>query len=221
MCCLACWASCITASQAARHRAHASAFAAHATAVWQFSVVDRRWTALPPATAAQPAARDYAGGTLVGDQLFVFGGRYGGEFGCGRVLRGPHFTFLWAASLPACPWPPRALSAPASPCRHAGAPGAAAVSRPIGDRWLFDLQTRTWRQLPVRGLSPLPRFLFSWAHVQMNGSRGPSDQLLIFGGEGGAAGHADSLWGALPAGLAVEAAARVCSVGGRGCWPLD
>lgn len=57
---------------------HAPTLAAR-PAVWQFSVADRRWTALPPATAAQPAARDYAGGTLFNDRLFVFGGRFGGE----------------------------------------------------------------------------------------------------------------------------------------------
>ena len=58
------------------------------------------------------------------------------------------------------------------------------ASRPIGDRWMFDLQARTWVQLPIRGLSPLPRFLF--ASTQYSPDGGAADQFLLFGGQTGA-----------------------------------
>jgi hypothetical protein len=52
---------------------------------------------------------------------------------------------------------------------------------------MFDLQARTWVQLPIRGLSPLPRFLF--ASTQYSPDGGAADQFLLFGGQTGALRH--------------------------------
>ncbi|PRW59710.1 leucine-zipper-like transcriptional regulator 1 isoform X1 [Chlorella sorokiniana] len=64
--------------------------------------------------------------------------------------------------------------------------------RPIGDRWLFDLQSRQWRQLPVRGMSPLPRFLFGYAQYTPTG--GGADRFVLFGGQTGASCKLNDVW---------------------------
>ena len=56
---------------------------------------------------------------------------------------------------------------------------------PPSQRRLFDLQSRQWRQLPVRGMSPLPRFLFGYTQYSPPG--GGADQFVLFGGQTGAA----------------------------------
>lgn len=53
-------------------------------------------------------------------------------------------------------------------------------------RRLFDLQSRQWRQLPVRGMSPLPRFLFGY--TQYSPAGGGADRFVLFGGQTGALG---------------------------------
>lgn len=45
--------------------------------VWSFDLASKRWTPLPPATAVQPAARDFHGGALWNGRLFIYGGRFG------------------------------------------------------------------------------------------------------------------------------------------------
>lgn len=70
--------------------------------------------------------------------------------------------------------------------------GSGSASWPIGDRWLFSLDTREWRQLPIRGLSPLPRFLFSSA--QFSPAGGGADQFLVFGGETGSGCKLNDVW---------------------------
>lgn len=65
----------------------------------------------------------------------------------------------------------------------AGTPGGLA-SHPIGDRFVFDLQARTWRQLPIRGMSPLPRWMF--ASTQFAPTGGGAETFLLFGGQTGA-----------------------------------
>ena len=57
---------------------------------------------------------------------------------------------------------------------------------------MFDLQERSWVQLPIRGLSPLPRFLFGWAQFSPVG--GGADQLAIFGGETGSGCKLNDAW---------------------------
>lgn len=106
--------------------------------MWSFDLATSRWTPLPPATAAQPAARDHHGAALSGSRLYIFGGRFG---------------------------------------------TVAEAGRPLGDRWVFDLDARTWWQLPVRGLSPLPRHMFGYAQFAPPGAA--ADQLIIFGGQTG------------------------------------
>lgn len=54
---------------------------------------------------------------------------------------------------------------------------------------LFDLQQRQWRQLPVRGIAPLPRFLFGFAQYTPAG--GGADRFVMFGGRTGALRGAD------------------------------
>jgi hypothetical protein len=67
------------------------------------------------------------------------------------------------------------------------------ASRPLGDRWLFDLRSRTWSMLPVRGLSPLPRFLFASTQYTPAGD-GAHDRLLVFGGETGGGCALNDAW---------------------------
>ncbi|PSC68385.1 galactose oxidase [Micractinium conductrix] len=134
-----------------------------------------------------------------GSSLIIHGGRsevYGS------------FTDVWSFSLAGHRWSPllptRAVQ-PAPRDSHAavlwqgrlliyggrfGSPGEA--YRPIGDRWVFDLQERSWVQLPIRGLSPLPRFLFGWAQFSPVG--GGADQLAIFGGETGSGCKLNDAW---------------------------
>lgn len=81
---------------------------------------------------------------------------------------------------------------PAPPLPHCGAGSGGAASWPIGDRWLFDLSSREWRQLPIRGLSPLPRFLFSSA--QLSPGDGAADQFVVFGGETGGGCKLNDVW---------------------------
>lgn len=59
---------------------------------------------------------------------------------------------------------------------------------------LFDLQSRQWRQLPVRGMSPLPRFLFGY--TQFSPAGGGADRFVLFGGQTGAllGGRAAGSW---------------------------
>ncbi len=70
--------------------------------------------------------------------------------------------------------------------------GSGSASWPIGDRWLFNLDTREWRQLPIRGLSPLPRFLFS--STQYSPAGGGADQFVVFGGETGGECRLNDVW---------------------------
>ena len=53
----------------------------------------------------------------------------------------------------------------------------------------------TWRQLPVRGMSPLPRFSFGAAPFAP-GDGGSGPQLLVFGGVTGAACALNDVWSA-------------------------
>ncbi|KAL4458419.1 hypothetical protein ABPG75_013284 [Micractinium tetrahymenae] len=118
------------------------------------------------------------------------------------------FTDVWAFSLASGHWkplPPARAVQPA-PREHHGAAlyngqlfifggrygSGASASWPIGDRWLFDLATREWRQLPIRGLSPLPRFLFSSA--QFSPAGGGADQFVVFGGETGSGCKLNDVW---------------------------
>lgn len=118
------------------------------------------------------------------------------------------FADVWLFSLEDNRWQPlpqATMALPAPRDQHAlaayggkllmfggrlSAPGMAA--RPLGDRWLFDLGSMTWSMLPVRGLSPLPRFLA--ASTQYAPATGGPDELLVFGGETGSGCKLNDAW---------------------------
>lgn len=68
---------------------------------------------------------------------------------------------------------------PPAPLEHTNTPPPAPWPRR-----LFDLESRQWRQLPVRGMSPLPRFLFGF--TQYSPASGGADRFVLFGGQTGA-----------------------------------
>jgi hypothetical protein len=121
------------------------------------------------------------------------------------------FADVWLFSLEGTRWQPMPQATAALPAardqhalaayggkllmfggRFSPAPGMEAAARPLGDRWLFDLASRSWRMLPVRGLSPLPRFLFAYA--QYAPAVGGPDQLLVFGGQTGSGCKLNDVW---------------------------
>lgn len=124
------------------------------------------------------------------------------------VMHGGHsevygsFSDVWLFDVGAQRWtpaPPATSAQPAARSHHGatlwdgrlfvfggqfGAPaGAAGCGRPLGDRWYFQLDSRTWTQLPVRGIAPLPRYTFASALRDPGDGSGP--RLVLFGGQTG------------------------------------
>ena len=147
------------------------------------------FTLLPPGDTAPPVRAD---GTIAYDpatrDLYLFGG-----------LDGAAYNDLWVYSLPSRRWtelrPPGAIPAARfghtlvydSARRRLILFGGRSAAGPLDDTWVFDLATRTWRELTTPARPPARFSLVA-------GLDRERDRLLIATGQGVAGAVLDDAW---------------------------
>lgn len=131
----------------------------------QYDVERRRWSDLRPAHSPPPVV----GGSLaydpLHDEFVLFGGGHVAERGSDGVVRG--YTGTWVYKVKENDWvqlppgpqpPPRMVTRLVTDTRNNRLVlfGGDSQRYYLGDTWIFDLQTRAWRESKARG-GPEPR----------------------------------------------------------------
>jgi uncharacterized protein (TIGR03437 family) len=161
---------------------------------WAFNFASNTWQDLSP-SGARPLRRclHHAVHDAAGDQMFLYGGCASGFGPC-------PLGDLWSFDLAANRWTERTGQLKPPPREHYGMAFDAVRNRLVlfggtgggllNDTWAYDPRANSWRQPPISGDSPSPRYRHQTAYASDRGNifffggltnDGPTNELWMLG----------------------------------------